>query len=76
MEGILNSRLLVLLSIDPSELNALTPGHFLTGQGLVTLSEENLPKEISTKSIKTLVTDSSLNSKAIETTKSQMSYAY
>lgn len=42
MESILNSRLLVLLSNDPSELNALTSSHFLIGQARVTLPEENL----------------------------------
>lgn len=46
MEAILNSRPLTPLSADPSELNALTPGHFIIGRSLVSLPEsesKNVP---------------------------------
>lgn len=42
IKAILNSQIFVPLSNDPSELRILTLGHFLTGQELITLSEENL----------------------------------
>lgn len=41
VEAILNSRPLAPLLSDPFELNVLTLDHFLTGQVLVTLPEEN-----------------------------------
>lgn len=42
VEAMLNSRPLTPLSSNPSELDTLTPGHFLIGEPLVSLAEENL----------------------------------
>ncbi|XP_075162851.1 uncharacterized protein LOC142235484 [Haematobia irritans] len=39
IEGLLNSRPISALSEDPSDINALTPGHFLKGAPLVSLPE-------------------------------------
>lgn len=41
IEAILNSRPLLPLSNDPSELNYLTPGHFLVGENLQSFPEKN-----------------------------------
>ncbi|XP_050547407.1 uncharacterized protein LOC126909072 [Daktulosphaira vitifoliae] len=43
IEGILNSRPLTPSSSDPSELDCLTPGHFLIGQPLLAVPEETIP---------------------------------
>lgn len=40
-EAYVNSRPLTPLNDDPTSLNALTPGHFLIGEALVTLPEES-----------------------------------
>jgi hypothetical protein len=42
IEAILNSRPLTAETTDPSELRALTPGHFLIGQALTTIPDPNL----------------------------------
>lgn len=42
IETVLNSRSLSPLSDDPEDLNALTPGHFLTGSSLTTIPEPSL----------------------------------
>uniref|UniRef100_A0A2S2NV96 Integrase catalytic domain-containing protein n=1 Tax=Schizaphis graminum TaxID=13262 RepID=A0A2S2NV96_SCHGA len=41
VEGILNSRPLTPASMDPHDLDALTPGHFLIGQPILAVPEEN-----------------------------------
>ncbi|XP_054711084.1 uncharacterized protein LOC129220679 [Uloborus diversus] len=45
IESCLNSRPLSPLSEDPSEMSALTPGHFLVGTSLSSIPEENLLNE-------------------------------
>lgn len=42
IESILNSRPILPLSVDPQDLTALTPGHFLIGTALTTIPELNL----------------------------------
>lgn len=42
IEAILNSRPLLPLSSDPTELNVLTPGHFLIGNSLVSFPERDV----------------------------------
>lgn len=42
IEAILNSRPLIALSDDPSDLTALTPGHFIIGSALSTVPEPSL----------------------------------
>ena len=42
IEGVLNSRPLCPLSEDPSDLSALTPSHFLTGETLTSFPEPSL----------------------------------
>jgi len=42
VEGMLNSRPLTSVSTDPHDFTALTPGHFLIGQPLLAVPEENI----------------------------------
>ncbi|XP_016657856.1 uncharacterized protein LOC100576055 [Acyrthosiphon pisum] len=42
IEGVLNSQPMLPLSSDPNDLNVLTPGHFLIGQPLLALPEEDV----------------------------------
>lgn len=42
IESILNSRPISLISNDPNDMQALTPGHFLIGQPLNSYSHSNL----------------------------------
>ncbi|GFT49253.1 DUF5641 domain-containing protein [Trichonephila clavipes] len=42
VEGILNSRPLTLLSSDADNFDVLTPGHFLIGRPITSISEPNL----------------------------------
>ncbi|XP_075150485.1 uncharacterized protein LOC142224588 [Haematobia irritans] len=44
IEGVLNSRPISAMSEDPSDLTALTPGHFLRGSPLLALPEPISPK--------------------------------
>lgn len=42
VEGVLNSRPLVPASLDPNDFEALTPGHFLIGQPILSIPEVNI----------------------------------
>ncbi|KAH0944365.1 hypothetical protein HN011_004098, partial [Eciton burchellii] len=42
IEACLNSRPIAALSDDPSELSALTPGHFLIGRPLISVPEDSI----------------------------------
>lgn len=42
IEGILNSRPITALSNDPNDINALTPAHFIIGEPITNLPEQNL----------------------------------
>ena len=44
IEGLLNSRPLEPFSEDPEDINALTPGHFLIGKAINSVSEPSLLK--------------------------------
>jgi len=42
VEGVLNSRPLVATSSDPNDLSVLTPGHFLIGQPIMAIPEQDI----------------------------------
>ncbi|XP_060861320.1 uncharacterized protein LOC132938478 [Metopolophium dirhodum] len=42
IEGVLNSRPLVVMSSDPNDLSVLTPGHFLIGQPILAIPEHDI----------------------------------
>lgn len=46
VEGMVNSRPLMPLNDDPTSLNALTPGHFLVGEALVNIPDDDDFREI------------------------------
>lgn len=50
IESILNSRPLCPISDDPTELNALTPGHFIIGTPLVSIPEPPIDEKMTLKS--------------------------
>ncbi|CAG7820608.1 unnamed protein product [Allacma fusca] len=45
IEACLNSRPISALSSDPKDLDALTPGHFITGSALIPIPEQNFVEE-------------------------------